>query len=170
MNSWHSVGDVAVLGNIAVILGNSRARRSMLSCALANRGSPANVAASGGGHGHMDSHVLIERTAGSSPSKQASALDPVRGSPKPINGATISPSSISGCRRYQSSIRSRSESMETICVSIDMRPRSLRRASLSKEATRISKPSRNESGPKSPRPVAARACASNWATLLICNP
>ena len=170
MNIWHSTGEVAVLGTICFMRGKRRSRRSMACCASAMRGSSACVAVSGGGQGRMPSQLRITRTAGSSASSIDSADEPVRGSPRPISGATICCSSISGWRRYQSSTCSRCDSNSTSCAKKAARPAGVKRASRVADATRIPSPSRNESSPKSSSPVALRACASSSATPVMQPP
>ena len=52
------------------------------------RGSgPSTV--DGGGHGLVASHRRSDRAQGSSASRNDSAVEPVRGSPRPMSGATI---------------------------------------------------------------------------------
>jgi hypothetical protein len=65
------------------------------SRARAMRGSgPSTVA--GGGHGADASHRRSDRAFGSAASRNDNAVEPVRGRPNPINGASIGSPSISG--------------------------------------------------------------------------
>src|SRR5260370_7982923 len=100
MKVWHSVGDVVVLGTIVFMRGYSLLRRSSINCDLWMRGSLSCVADSGGGHGPRASQLRIERTAGSSARRQDSAVEPVRGRPKPISATPISCSPIPASSRY----------------------------------------------------------------------
>ena len=69
---------------------------AMFAAAAAIRGSVSKVAGSGGGVGAPLSQASKDRARGSSASRKLSAVEPVRGSPSPNNGAAISCSSISG--------------------------------------------------------------------------
>ena len=106
ISSWHSIGPVAVAGTSAALRGDVACCISTRCTAASIRGSgPSTV--DGGGAGPDDSQSVSERAAGSSARRNESAVDPVRGNPSPMSGATMGSSSISGCRRNQSSICNR---------------------------------------------------------------
>ena len=94
------------------------------------RGSVCSVAVSGGGHGFPASHVRSERLVVSLARRKLKAVDPVRGSPSPNRGATISCSSISGCRANHCSTSSRFTRRPTIWSVMTLSPSSLSADSL----------------------------------------
>ena len=160
MSSWHSIGPVASAGTSAANRGFISSCTASPAWASAMRGSGGSTV-DGGGQGWFDSHSRSERAAGSSASRKDNAVEPVRGRPSPISGASIDSSSISGWRRYQSSTCKRVVRSRVNRNGSATWPSSLRLASVSIEWTRRSSPSRNESSPKSLRPVCSLAAASN---------
>ena len=138
----YSRGEVAVLGTIVFMRGNRWLRLAMAASALAILGSVCSLWDSGGGQGDWASQLRIERTAGSSASRQERAVEPVRGNPRPMRGRTISCCSISGCWRYQCSTCRRLPSRPTTCASKAAAPAALKLACRSAEDTRHSRPSR----------------------------
>ena len=96
MIRMHSCGPEAEVGSMPTKSGNISFTMSMPACVSAMRGSMCSVAVSGGGHGFPASHVRNDRLAVSLARRKLNAVDPVRGSPSPNSGATISCSSISG--------------------------------------------------------------------------
>src|SRR3954447_4109528 len=158
ISSWHSMGPVAVDGTSAALRGENIRCCSTCIAATSMRGSgPATV--DGGGGGAADSHSRNERVAGSWASRNDSAVEPVRGRPRPMSGASIGSSAISGCRRNQSSICKRCARRPTMRPRIASSPMALSFASCRRPWTRISSPSRKVSPPKSSRPVCARAAS-----------
>ena len=103
---------------------------SIFTCVAAIRGSVCSVAVSGGGQGFPASHVRRERLAVSLARRKLKAVEPVRGSPSPNSGATISCSSISGCRAYHCSTSSRFTRRLTIWSVMTLSPNSLSADSL----------------------------------------
>ena len=81
----------------------------MFAAVVAIRGSGASTV-DGGGHGWPDSQRRSDRALGSSARRNDSAVEPVRGRPRPISGAVMGSSAISGWRRYQSSTSRRDRS------------------------------------------------------------
>jgi hypothetical protein len=96
----HSCGPVAEVGSMPTKPGNISLVMSMPICVSAMRGSVCSVAVSGGGQGFPASHVRNERLVVSLAKRKLKAVEPVRGSPSPNSGATISCSLISGCCAY----------------------------------------------------------------------
>ena len=82
---------------------------AMFAVVVAILGSGASTV-DGGGHGWPDSQRRSDRALGSSARRNDSAVEPVRGSPRPISGAVMGSSAISGWRRYQSSTSRRDRS------------------------------------------------------------
>ena len=121
-------------GNISFVM-------SMPACVWAIRGSVYSVAVSGGGHGAPASQVRNDRLAVSLASRKLRAVEPVRGSPSPNSGATISCSAISGCRACHCSTSSRLTRRPTIWSIITLSPNSLSADSVVSEPTRTSRPS-----------------------------
>jgi hypothetical protein len=91
----------------------------------------------------------------------------VRGRPSTISGATISSSSISGWRAYQSSISSRRISSIVHMPSSVAVPAWLSRASLWPACSSRSSPSCQPSAPKWLSPVAALAFSITLAAVVI---
>ena len=83
------MGAVRRGGNIPAKPVNISLVKSMPAWALAMRGSLCSVAVSGGGHGSAASQTRSDRRDGSWASRKLSAVEPVRGRPRPNSGATI---------------------------------------------------------------------------------
>ena len=120
-----------------------------------------SVAVSGGGQGFPASHVRNDRLAVSLAKRKLKAVEPVRGSPSPNSGATISCSLISGCCAYHCSTWSRFTSRLTIWSIMTLSPNSLSADSVVSESTRTSRPSRQVSPPKSSDPARSTAVSIN---------
>ena len=99
MTSRHSWGPTALVGSMPTKSGNIALTKSIPAWVSAMRGSLSAVARSGGGQGWPASHVRSERRLSSQANRKLSAVEPVRGSPSPKSGASISSSSMSGCWR-----------------------------------------------------------------------
>ena len=108
------------------------------------------------------SQVRNDRLAVSLASRKLRAVEPVRGSPSPNSGATISCSAISGCRAYHCSTSSRLTRRPTIWSIITLSPNSLSADSAVSEPTRTSRPSPtslHRSRPNPPAPLRSRPVA-----------
>ena len=95
--------------------------------------------------------------SGSSARRIDSAVDPVRGRPRPISGASIGSSSISGWRRYQSSIWRRWARCLRISSGSTISPMALSVASVSQRARRDARAPRGRSRHRSRRARSAPA-------------
>src|ERR1700677_480303 len=170
MRSMHSCGPVADVGSMPKKPGNISFVMSIPACVWAIRGSVYSVAVSGGGQGAPASQVRTARRAVSLASRKLRAVEPVRGSPSPNSGATISCSAISGCREYHCSTSSRLTRRPTIWSIITLSPNSLSADSAVSEPTRISRPSRHVSSPKSSEPARATAVSTSCSTSIPMAP
>lgn len=147
--------------------GTSAESRGFISCWMA---MPASVAAmrgsggatvDGGRHGLFDSHSSNDRASGSSANRNDSAVEPVRGRPSPISGASIRSSPMDGSRRNQPSISRRDTSSRSMSIGSTAAPSSFSVASVLIDVTSRSRPSRNASSPKSVSPVRSLAATSS---------
>ena len=134
---------------------------SMATRASAIRGSVASSAAFGGGTELIASHRRSERFAGSRCSSSDTSVVPVRGRPSTMIGRSIGSSRAAGCSASQATTWSRFVRFVVIWAPIAISPSSLRSASASREATNVSRPSRQPSAPKSSSPACSQASSTS---------